>query len=52
MKEFEIGDIVSLDRYNHIDDIQKVKIVGFGEMSISKTLTYKMYGFAYFVILI
>lgn len=42
MKEFEIGDIVSLDRYNHIEDVQKVKIVGFGEMSISKTLTYKM----------
>ena len=40
--EFEIGDIVTLDRYNHIDDVKKVKIVGFGEMPMSKTLTYKM----------
>ncbi len=42
IKEFEIGDKVTLDRYNHIDDVQKVKIVGFGEMPISGTLTYKM----------
>ena len=41
-KEFKVGDTVTLDRYNHIDDVQKVKIVGFGEMPISKTLTYKM----------
>jgi len=41
-KEFKIGDTVTLDRYNHIDDVQKVKIVGFGEMPISGTLTYKM----------
>lgn len=40
--EFEIGAEVTLDRYNHIDDVQKVKIVGYGEMPISKTLTYKM----------
>jgi D-hexose-6-phosphate mutarotase len=41
-KEFQIGNIVTLDRYNHIDDIEKVEIVGFGEMPISKTITYKM----------
>ena len=41
-KEFDIGDTVTLDRYNHIDDVQTVKVVGFGEMPISKTLTYKM----------
>jgi hypothetical protein len=40
--EFKIGDEVTLDRYNHIDDVQKVKVVGYGEMPISKTLTYKM----------
>ena len=39
---FNIGDIVTLDRYNHIDDAVKVKVVGYGEMPISKTLTYKM----------
>jgi len=41
-KEFQIGDTVTLDRYNHIDDVQKVKVVGYGEMPLSKTLTYKM----------
>lgn len=41
-KEFEIGEIVTLDRYNHIDDAVKVEIVGYGEMMLSKRLTYKM----------
>jgi len=41
MKEFEIGDTVTLDRYNHIDDVQRVEIIGYGE-TIGKTLTYKM----------
>ncbi len=41
-REFNIGDTVTLDRYNHIDDVQKVKIVGFGEKSVSKDVTYKM----------
>jgi hypothetical protein len=41
-KEFKIGDTVTLDRYNHIDDVETVKIVGYGEMLISKRLTYKM----------
>lgn len=41
-KEFQIGDKVTLDRYNHIEDVQSVKIVGYGQMPISKTLTYKM----------
>ena len=41
-KEFKIDEVVTLDRYNHIDDVEKVKIVGYGEMQISKKLTYKM----------
>jgi len=41
-KEFKIGDTVTLDRYNHIDDVEKVKVVGYGSMQISGTLTYKM----------
>jgi len=41
-KEFKIGDTVTLDRYNHIEDVAKVKVVGFSEMLLSKTLTYKM----------
>jgi len=40
--EFKIGDTVTLDRYNHIDDVEVVKVVGYGEMPISGTLTYKM----------
>jgi hypothetical protein len=27
MKEFNIGDTVTLDRYNHIDDVEVVKVV-------------------------
>jgi hypothetical protein len=41
-KEFAIGDVVTLDRYNHRDDANIVKIIGYGSMPISKTLTYKM----------
>jgi len=41
-KEFKIGDIVTLDRYNHIDDVEKVEVVGYGNMLTSETLTYKM----------
>jgi len=40
--EFKVGQTVTLDRYNHIDDVEKVKVVGYGEMPISGTLTYKM----------
>ena len=40
--EFKIGDTVTLDRYNHKDDVQVVKVVGYGSMPISKTPTYKM----------
>lgn len=43
MKEFKIGDEVTLDRYNHIDDVERVKVVGYGMMCISGDLTYKMY---------
>lgn len=41
-KEFQIGDVVTLDRYNHIDDVEKVEVIGYGEMFMSGTLTYKM----------
>ena len=40
--EFNIGDTVTLGRYNHIDDVEVVKVIGYGEMPISGTLTYKM----------
>ena len=40
--EFQIGDIVTLDRYNHIEDVEKVEVVGYGEMIMSGRLTYKM----------
>jgi len=40
-KEFNIGDTVTLDRYNHIDDVEVVEVVGYGQM-LSGTLTYKM----------
>ncbi len=41
-KEFGIDDEVTVDRYNHIDDVEKGKVVGYGEMPISKRLTYKI----------
>ena len=41
-KEFKIGETVTLDRYNHIDDVERVMVVGYGEMPMSGTLTYKM----------
>lgn len=41
-KEFKVGDIVTLDRYNHIKDVQKVKIIGFSETIKTKRLTYKL----------
>ncbi len=40
--EFQIGDTVTLDRYNHIDDVERVKVVGYGQMPISRDLTYKL----------
>jgi len=40
--EFKIGQTVTLDRYNHIDDAVKVKVVGYGEMPVSGDLTYVM----------
>jgi len=40
--EFKIGKTVTLDRYNHINDAVKVKIVGYGEMPVSGRITYKM----------
>jgi len=42
MEEFKIGDMVTLDRYNHIDDVEVVEVVGYGEMPVSKRITYKM----------
>ena len=41
-KEFNIGDTVTLDRYNHIEDAQKVKVIGYGRMFVSNRLTYKL----------
>ena len=41
-REFKIGDVVTLDRYNHIEDAQKVKVVGYGRMFVSNRLTYKL----------
>ncbi len=41
--EFKIGDTVTVDRYNHIDDIVTATVSGYGQMPISRTLTYKMY---------
>ena len=41
-KEFNIGDKVTLDRYNHIKDVEIGKVVGYGQMPISRTLTYKI----------
>lgn len=40
--EFKIGDVITLDRYNHIDDKQTVTIIGYGQMPVSGRLTYKM----------
>jgi len=42
LKEFKIGDIVTLDRYNYIDDARTVEIVGYGQMPFSDKITYKM----------
>ena len=42
MSEFRIGETVTLDRYNHIDDTERVKVIGYGQLPISGTLTYKM----------
>jgi hypothetical protein len=41
-KEFKIGDVVTLDRYNHIDDVEVCEVVGYGEMPISGDLTYNV----------
>ena len=40
--EFKVGETVTLDRYNHIADRRRVKVVGYGQMPISGRLTYKM----------
>lgn len=41
-KEFEVGDVVTLDRYNHIDDMQLSTIIGYGEKPLSHRLTYQL----------
>lgn len=38
--EFKVDDIVTVDRYNHIDDVQKGIIAGYSKMQVSGTLTY------------
>lgn len=40
--EFKIGDTVTLDRYNHIDDVETVKIIDIREGLISKDKVYVM----------
>lgn len=40
--EFKVGDTVRVDRYNHIDDIERGVIVGYGRMPLSGRLTYKI----------
>ena len=40
--EFKIGEFVTLDRYNHIDEMERVMVIGYGSMPISNDLTYKM----------
>jgi hypothetical protein len=42
--EFNIDDTVTLDRYNHIDDVEVVKVVGYGSIGWNEheRLTYKM----------
>jgi len=38
--EFKITDTVTVDRYNHIDDVQKGTVTGYSKMQVSGTLTY------------
>ena len=42
--EFKIGKTVTLDRYNHVDDAVRVKVVGYGTIGWNENerLTYKM----------
>ena len=42
--EFKVGKKVTLDRYNHIDDAVRVKVVGYGTIGWNENerLTYKM----------
>ena len=42
--EFKIGQTVTLDRYNHINDVEKVKVVAYGSIGWgdNERLAYKM----------
>lgn len=40
-KEFEINDIVTVDRYNHIDDVDKGTIIGY-QKTFNGTLLYRV----------
>jgi len=42
--EFKIGDTITLDRYNHINDVEVVKIVAYGTIGWGENerLTYIM----------
>lgn len=42
MIEFQIGDTVTLDRYNHVDDCHTVKVTGYGELMSDDRVVYKM----------
>lgn len=41
-KEFKLGATVTLDRYNHIDDVEICTVIGYGRMPISENITYKL----------
>jgi hypothetical protein len=42
--EFKIGKTVTLDRYNHVDDAERVKVVGYGTIGWGEgeRLSYKL----------
>ena len=40
--EFKVDDVVTVDRYNHIDDVQKGIIVGYTKMPPNERLLYRI----------
>lgn len=40
--EFKVDDVVTVDRYNHIDDVQKGTIVGFRKRPLSDEFSYRI----------
>ena len=33
IQQFKIGDIITLDRYNHIDDVKSLKLLGIPQLA-------------------